>query len=68
MKNIKVSELKKGDLFCFSLSPSKREAFLVVEAKDTQIVCISKNDMFKREVRKQRKGNCILIKSGTING
>lgn len=63
MKNIKVGELKEGDLFCYSLVPSKREAFLVLEVKTTQIVCVSKNDTLKREVRKQRKGNCILIKS-----
>jgi len=61
MKNIKVGELVKNDLFCYSMRSNKREAFIVVEVKQSTIVCISKNDVLKREVSKQRKGNCILL-------
>ena len=70
MKTIPMYELQPGDIFTHELKPHNREAFEVIKMKRdskgelNQCVCISRNDTKarKHEIRKQIKGNVILLK------
>lgn len=65
MKTIKMSELKPRDVFTHELKIHNREAFLVTEIKESQVLCVSRNDhgTNKKIIKKQKKGNVILLRT-----
>jgi hypothetical protein len=60
MKPIRMRELKVGDIFTHEMKLNGREAFKVTKMTPKQCICDSRNT--GNEVKKQIKGNVILLR------
>jgi len=62
MRNIKVSELKVGNVFTRSMSITNREAFEVVGIVDNCVIADSKNTGYPKEFYTDQEKLVILLK------
>ena len=62
MQTIKINELLKGFIYTKSLTLSDREAFVVLEVKDKNLIVQSRKTGEEKSIRKTAKF-CIFLRS-----
>ena len=63
MKQIKMKELSKGDIFTLKMKLKNREAFQVLKVEEKSLKVISKNDNLGTIKRIPVRGSCLLLRS-----